>query len=128
MNGYGAHSAATEPDQAMPGGVPGPWERQGPAQGRAETRDGDVLTALIRGLRQLEDAATVGDPRTALGIFVDHLVPVVADELQRRGWRRSETLAERLRPLSFVGSAFAGALVVGLIVAVVALVVWQATS
>lgn len=105
--------------------------------------DRDVLISLVRQLRQIRDEDAAADASTALDVFVDHLVPVVAprlipiavslavEELERRGWRPAPTLADRLRPLTPNGErvlgAFAAVLTAALIVAVIALVVWSLT-
>jgi hypothetical protein len=90
--------------------------------------DRDVLITLARRLRQIRDEDAVADAAAALDIFVDHLVP----ELERRGFRRPVTLADRLRPLSPNGERVLGVAggVLGflLLVAAIVLVVWQVTS
>jgi hypothetical protein len=90
--------------------------------------DRDVLISLVRRLRQIrdEDLANVPDPRAALDIFIDHLVP----ELDRRGYLRRppQTLAQRLRPLGPLAAIAAGVMGAVLLAGAIALAVWQVTS
>jgi hypothetical protein len=90
----------------------------------------DILTALLRRARAVDDVDQVVDPRGAADIFVEHLVPVLADELDRRGYvcRPSETLVSRLRPLRPIGSLAAGALGGVLVIAMIVLLVWGLTK